>query len=82
MLFFLSGSDCLYYLDGEGGSINRMIDVFVAPFAEAELCHKVTGRDKPRYLKHWLPSEGDGMEDLDKLRSLFAERKAKAMANG
>ena len=81
VLFFLSGSDCIYYLEGEG-SINRMIDVFVAPFDEAVLCHKVTGKDKPRYLKPWLPSEGDGMEDLDKLRSLFAERKAKAMANG
>lgn len=59
-----------------------MIDVFVAPFAEAVLCHKVTGMDKPRYLKHWLPHEGEkGREDLDKLRSLFAERKAKAMTN-
>jgi len=60
-----------------------MIDVFVAPFAEAELCHKVAGKDKPRHLlKRWLPIEGGkGREDLDKLRSLFAERKAKAMTN-
>lgn len=77
VLFFLSGSDCIFYLDGEG-SINRMIDVFVAPFAEAVLCHRLVSPGRGSR-KHWI-GEAE-MGELDKLRSLFEERKAKSMAN-
>jgi hypothetical protein len=56
--------------------------VFVAPFAEAELCHKLAKPDR-LFPKHWLPHEGEKeMEDLHKLRGLFEERKAKALAGG
>lgn len=77
VLFFLLGSDCIYSLDGDA-AISGLIDVWAAPFAEAELCHRLTRPDKAP--KHWLPHEGEkGVEDLHKLRSLFAERMAKAL---